>query len=83
MPATTTPQPPAASGSKGLMERDMERIVSILRETVDQITERHERQLEKLYQRTVDLKTASQELQLEVRGLKERLNEAAVALLQR
>jgi len=69
-PGTTRRARPDASALKTPMsERDVEKIVSILQETVDQITAAFERQLELLSKR--------------MKAVERKLNEAAVALLQR
>lgn len=61
----------------------MAKIVSILQETVDQITERQGRQLDVLYARTQEQHQEMVSLRQRMTSLEGRLNEAAVALLQR
>jgi len=81
---TTTPSPsPLNVLDRPLREKDVEKIISILRETVDQITEQHGRQLERLYATSQDHSSQLQGLSHGLDKIRKRMNEAAVALLQK
>jgi len=80
---TTTPSPsPLNVLDRPLREKDVEKIISILRETVDQITEQHGRRLDALYRHSQTQHQEIRELMRQVK-IQERTNEAAVALLQK
>jgi len=83
-PGTTrAPRPDVSALKTPMSERDSEKIVSILGEMVVQITDRVERRLDVLHSQSAQQDIELKKLRVAVRALKDRTNEAAVALLQR
>jgi len=80
---TTPPLIPLSVPTPLLSEKDLAKIVSILQETVDQITAQHERRLDALYERSQNLGRDLRGTERSLENLRKRTNEAAVALLQR